>query len=72
MIRRDHLLHLETCALVCVFFAHLVPWWAAALIALGIGIGKELYDKTGAGVASWKDIMYDAVGVLLGVIIAVL
>lgn len=72
MIRRDHLLHLETCALACVILALIFPWWAASLIALGIGIGKELYDKTGAGVASWKDLIYDAVGVLIGVIIAVL
>lgn len=66
-IRRDGLLHLETCALIVIVAGLLVPWWAAGLIALCAGIGKEFWDKEHGGVANWHDVICDAIGIALGV-----
>ena len=52
MIRRDHLLHAESCALIAVAASTVLPWWAAGLLALGAGIGKEIRDKVRGGVPS--------------------
>ena len=72
MIRRDHLLHAETCALLCIVLALLVPWWAAALGALAAGVGKELWDREHGGVPSWSDVLWDAIGVAAGVLITLI
>lgn len=66
-IRRDSLLHAETSALLCILLGLLLPWWAAGLLALGAGIGKEIRDKLRGGVPSWTDLAWDCAGVLLGV-----
>jgi len=34
--------------------------------AFGLGIAKELYDATGAGDPSWKDLTWDAIGTIAG------
>lgn len=72
MIRRDHLLHAEACALLCIVLALLVPWWAAALGALATGVGKELWDLEHGGVPSWSDVLWDAIGVAAGVLITLI
>ncbi len=43
---------------------------AGASISLTAGAGKELYDATGAGNASWKDFTWDVAGTAVGVGIA--
>lgn len=40
---------------------------SGASLALSAGVAKELYDATGAGTASWKDLAWDAAGTLVGV-----
>ena len=40
---------------------------SAAGLALAAGIGKELYDASGHGTASWKDLTWDAAGTTVGV-----
>jgi len=40
---------------------------ASAGLALAAGIGKELYDASGHGTASVKDLTWDAAGTTLGV-----
>lgn len=70
-IRRDGLLHIESCALVAVIFGLFLPWWAAGIIALAAGIGKELWD-TKHGVANWHDVICDIIGVLVGTLLAFL
>lgn len=70
-IRRDGLLHIETCALIAVLFGLFLPWWAAGSIALAAGLGKELWD-TKHGVANWHDVICDFIGVLLGTLLALL
>lgn len=67
-IKRDGLLHLETCALIAVAVGLLLPWWAAGLAALAAGLGKEVWD-TKHGVATWRDVICDLIGVAIGTII---
>jgi uncharacterized protein YfiM (DUF2279 family) len=43
---------------------------SGAALGLGVGIGKELYDATHAGDASWKDLAWDAVGTATGLALA--
>jgi putative lipoprotein len=42
----------------------------AASFALGLGIAKEVWDLTGHGDASWRDLTWDVVGTTAGVLIA--
>ena len=71
-IKRDRLLHAETCALIALVFGLFLPWWAAGLIALCAGIGKELWDKYHDGCPSWGDIAWDAAGVAIGIALILL
>ena len=66
---RDDLLHVETCALITVVVSIILPWWAGGLVALLVGIGKELWDIR-YGVPSWKDVLYDFIGAVIGASIA--
>lgn len=71
-IKRDHLLHAETSALLCIALALALHVWLAIVLALAAGIGKEIWDKYHDGVATWDDISWDAVGVIVGGIIAII
>ena len=71
-IRRDKLLHFETCALVCIILAHLLPLWAAGVAAVALGIVKEAWDKHHGGVASWSDFAADCAGAAAGIIIGLI
>lgn len=56
-----------------------VPWvedlQTRALVGSGfslfVGVGKEVYDWTGRGTPSWKDVTWDVLGTALGVGISV-
>lgn len=39
-------------------------------LALGLGVAKELYDLTGAGDPSWRDLAWDVIGTATGLAIA--
>lgn len=43
---------------------------AGAALALGVGIGKELWDLDGHGDASWRDLTWDLIGATTGVLLA--
>ena len=43
---------------------------AAATFALGAGLLKEVWDLTGHGDASWRDLTWDVVGTTTGVLLA--
>jgi uncharacterized protein YfiM (DUF2279 family) len=43
---------------------------AALALSLGAGVGKELWDLTGHGDASWRDLTSDLVGATAGVLVA--
>jgi putative lipoprotein len=40
---------------------------AGASLALTLGAAKELYDLSGAGDASWRDLSWDVAGTIVGV-----
>lgn len=70
-IRRDGILHIETCALIAVVAGLILPWWLAGIISLAAGIGKEIWD-TRHGVATWHDVICDLTGAFIGTIITLL
>ncbi len=41
-----------------------------ASVGLSAGIAKELFDLTGAGDPSWKDLAWDALGVATGLVLS--
>ena len=43
---------------------------AATVVALGAGVGKELWDLNGPGDASWRDLTWDVIGTATGVLVA--
>ena len=71
---QDGLAHILVSLILCAVLAAFLPWWAAVLISLAVGFIKELvWDKLlKKGTAEWRDIIADAVGVLLGVFIIIL
>ena len=71
---QDGLAHMLVSLILCAVLAAFLPWWAAVLISLAVGFIKELvWDKLlKKGTAEWRDIIADAVGVLLGVFIIIL
>lgn len=71
---QDGLAHILVSLILCAVLAAFMPVWIAALVAIAIGFIKELvWDKLlKKGTAEWRDIIADAVGVLLGVFIIIL
>lgn len=43
---------------------------AAASVALSAGIAKELWDLSGHGDASWRDLTWDVIGATTGTLVA--
>jgi putative lipoprotein len=43
---------------------------AGVTLGLGAGLAKELWDLTGAGDPSWRDLTWDVVGTATGVLVA--
>lgn len=68
-LNRNSLLHAETSALLTIGFGRVLPWWGAAIVALSVGIGKELWDREHGGVPSWSDVLWDVAGVIAGTLI---
>ena len=67
-LTRDKLLHVVVSAALSAVLALVLPWWAAALVTLMVGVAKEFYDKvSGRGCAEWKDLLADVVGIVIGV-----
>ena len=71
---QDGLAHILVSLVLCGVLGAFVPLWAAVGITLAIGIAKELvWDLLlGKGTAEWRDMVSDAAGVLLGVLIIIL
>ena len=70
----DGLAHVLVSLVLCAVLGAFLPLWTAALISLAVGFIKELaWDKLlKKGTAEWRDIIADAVGILLGVFIIIL
>lgn len=73
-LTEDKAMHFMACALVAALAGSLLPWWAGAVMALGIGIAKELvWDMwMKRGTASWGDFAADVLGIPVGIMIALL
>lgn len=71
---QDGLAHILVSLILCVVFGVFLPLWIAVLITLVIGLIKELvWDLwLKKGTAEWRDIVSDAVGIVLGVVLVLL
>lgn len=71
---QDGLTHILVSLVLCAVLGAFLPLWAAVIIALAVGIIKELvWDLwLKKGTAEWRDMVSDAVGILLGVLIIIL
>ena len=71
---QDGLTHILVSLVLCAVLGMFLPLWAAVLITLSVGFIKELvWDLwMEKGTAEWRDIVSDAVGILLGVLIIIL
>ena len=66
---KDKLLHIVLSAVIMVVLGMLLPTRVAALAALCVGIGKEIYDKvSGKGYFEWMNIVCNCIGILIGVL----
>lgn len=69
LLTEDKLKHIVVSAIMAVALNLLLPWWAAGLLTLAIGVGKEIYDKVSKkGQAEWTDLVADVVGILIGIL----
>lgn len=63
----DGMMHVILSATLATLLGLMMPWWLTAPIVLGIGIGKEVYDKiSGNGCSEVKDIVCDIIGIIIG------
>lgn len=71
---QDGLTHILVSLVLCAVLGAFLPLWAAVLVTLSVGFIKELvWDLwMEKGTAEWRDIVSDAVGILLGVLIIIL
>lgn len=55
------------------FFEHsrVPPLLIGGGVGVLAGVGKELYDLTGRGDPSWKDLAWDGIGITAGLLVAV-
>jgi len=63
----DKVAHFAVSAFLCLAIGRFLPFWASAVITLALGIGKEVYDAKTGGKVDKKDILADALGVLVAV-----
>lgn len=66
----DKVMHVETCALIAVVAKRYTGSAVIGfVVALGVGLLKELYDKASGEDFDWRDVAADAVGAVAGVLI---
>ena len=72
---QDGLAHILVSLVLCAVLGAFLPLWAAVVITLALGFIKELvWDLwlVEKGTAEWRDIVSDAVGIVLGVALVLL
>lgn len=70
-VRRDGLLHIETCALIALVIGLFTWWWLGGIVSAAVGYGKEIWDKK-HGVYDTHDLVCDGIGVVLGTAITLI
>ena len=69
-INVDGLLHITVSALIILFFGGFLSLYASAIIAVVVGIAKEMYDYfSRKGTAELHDVICDLIGIALGSLI---
>lgn len=70
----DGLAHVVLSIVICQVFCVVMPLWAAATATFFVGAAKELiWDSfLNKGALQWKDLAADAIGLVLGLLLALL
>lgn len=68
----DGALHILCSLVILLVLSVFFPLWIAIIATVLVGIGKEVYDKISYGLFSWKDILFDSIGIVLAVLIFLL
>ena len=69
-VRTDGLLHIETSALIFALLSSMACFWFGIVVTAVAGILKEVYDRvSGEGTAEWHDLICDAIGIVIGILI---
>lgn len=65
----DKIAHFAFSAFLCLAIGRFLNWWIAVIITAALGIIKELIDKLEGGKIDFKDILADAIGVVVGMML---
>ena len=65
----DKIAHFSVSGLLVFVFGKFVPFWAASILVLILGISKEIYDAKMGGKIDFKDLLADLLGVALATIV---
>lgn len=69
-IGADGLQSICVCALIMAAFGWLRPLWIPAILIFILGLAKEVYDQaTDKGIAEYHDIVCNAIGITVGLLI---
>ena len=68
----DGALHILCSLVILLVLAVFFPLWVAIVATVFVGIGKEVYDRISYGLFSWKDVLFDSIGIVLAVLIFLL
>lgn len=68
----DGALHILCSLVILLVLSVFFPLWIAIVATFLVGIGKEVYDKLSYGLFSWKDILFDSIGIVLAILIFLL
>lgn len=68
----DGALHILCSLIILLVLSAFFPLWASVFLTVVVGIGKEVYDRLWGSGFSWKDLLCDAVGIVIGIIIVLL
>ena len=67
-MQTDKILHMGLCFALTATLAYLKSWWIAVIVAVAVGIIKEIVDQIAYKGWDWKDLATDGIGILAGVI----
>ena len=67
-MQTDKILHMGVCFALTATLTCLKSWWIAVVVAVAVGILKELVDQIAYKGWDWKDLAADGIGILAGVL----